>query len=80
MKQAKKGVKKKNRCMVLLNLIVDGLQMYRIKHVQEKKVTASIYYILYRDAGEELYDHNCNPNEWTNPAQWMPKLDVPSEK
>ena len=54
MKQAKKAVKEKNRCMGLMNRIVNGLQMYRIKHAQEKKVTASIYYILYHEAGEEL--------------------------
>ena len=56
--------------MVLLNRIVNGLQMYRIKHAQEKKVTAIIYYILYRDAGEELYDHDRDPNEWTNLASF----------
>jgi hypothetical protein len=26
------------------------------------------HYILYRDAGEELYGHDRNPNEWTNLA------------
>ena len=25
-------------------------------------------YIQYRDGGQELYDHNTDPNEWTNLA------------
>jgi hypothetical protein len=65
--------------MVLLYRIVNGLQMYRIKHAQEKKVTAIIYYILYRDAGEELYDHNRNPNEWTNLASFRKYPSVKTE-
>ncbi len=65
--------------MVLLNRIVNGLQMYRIKHAQEKKVTAIIYYILYRDAGEELYDHDRNPNEWTNLASFPKYSSVKTE-
>lgn len=31
-------------------------------------MTASIYYILYHDAGEELYDHDRNANEWSKHA------------
>ena len=49
--------------MGLLNRIVNGLQMYRIKHEQEKKVIEDIYYILYRDAVQELYGYGRNPNE-----------------
>ena len=65
--------------MVFLNRIVNALQMYRIKHAQEKKVTASIYYILYRAAGEELYDHDRNPNEWTNLASFPKYSSVKTE-
>jgi arylsulfatase A-like enzyme len=47
-------------------------------------------YIRYRDGGEELYDHDNDPQEWTNLAakpelqelkarlaQWLPKTDAP---
>lgn len=27
-------------------------------------------YIRYTDGGEELYDHQSDPNEWTNVADW----------
>lgn len=46
-------------------------------------------YIRYRDGGEELYDHDLDPNEWTNLASdpelahikrelaiWLPKTDA----
>ncbi|MBT7740889.1 MAG: hypothetical protein HN727_03720 [Opitutae bacterium] len=65
--------------MGLLNRIVNGLQMYRIKHAQEKKVTASIYYILYHEAGEELNDHYRNPNEWSNLASFPKYSSVKTE-
>ena len=48
-------------------------------------------YIRYADGGEELYDHQNEPNEWTNLAgkpesasvkadlaKWLPKTDAPS--
>lgn len=48
-------------------------------------------YIRYADGGEELYDHQNDPNEWTNLAgkpefasvkadlaKWLPKTDAPS--
>jgi len=48
-------------------------------------------YILDRDAGEELYDHEADPYEWTNLAndpnfesykkelrEWLPKQDAPA--
>ena len=48
-------------------------------------------YIRYADGGEELYDHQSDPNEWTNVAdrpemaavkgrlaRWLPKTDAPS--
>lgn len=48
-------------------------------------------YIRYADGGEELYDHQNDPNEWTNLAgkpgfasvqadlaKWLPKSDAPS--
>jgi arylsulfatase A-like enzyme len=47
-------------------------------------------YIRYSDGGEELYDHDRDPQEWTNLAvkpefqklkaqlaQWLPKTDAP---
>jgi arylsulfatase A-like enzyme len=47
-------------------------------------------YIRYADGSEELYDHNSDPNEWTNVVarselapiiadhrRWLPKIDVP---
>ncbi len=47
-------------------------------------------YIRYMDGAEEFYDHQNDPNEWTNQAnnpkyaeqiaahrQWLPKIDVP---
>ncbi len=47
-------------------------------------------YIRYHDGAEELYDHQSDPNEWTNLAndsshdgikrklaQWLPKADAP---
>ncbi|QDT54059.1 Choline-sulfatase [Caulifigura coniformis] len=47
-------------------------------------------YIRYADGTEELYDHQSDPNEWTNLAgraeyasvvaehrQWLPKIDLP---
>jgi arylsulfatase A-like enzyme len=47
-------------------------------------------YIRYADGSEEFYDHETDPNEWTNLAgnpqyaeliaahrQWLPKVDVP---
>jgi arylsulfatase A-like enzyme len=47
-------------------------------------------YIRYADGGEELYDHQSDPNEWTNLAgdprvaavkedlaTWLPKTDAP---
>ena len=47
-------------------------------------------YIHYADGSEELYDHQNDPNEWTNLAgnpefapiiaehkKWLPKIDVP---
>ena len=47
-------------------------------------------YIRYVDGGEELYDHESDPNEWTNLAarpefaavkasfaKWLPKTDAP---
>lgn len=47
-------------------------------------------YIRYADGSEELYDHQSDPNEWTNLAtnaefatviaehrRWLPKVDVP---
>jgi hypothetical protein len=42
MKQAKRESKEKNRCMVILDRIVNDLQMYILEHAQKKKVTASI--------------------------------------
>src|SRR5678815_4827897 len=46
-------------------------------------------YIQYNDGGEELYDHNADPNEWKNLAndpkyadtikklsQWLPKTNA----
>jgi arylsulfatase A-like enzyme len=48
-------------------------------------------YIRYADGGEELYDHENDPNEWTNLAErpdfddviaelsvWLPEVDAPS--
>jgi arylsulfatase A-like enzyme len=48
-------------------------------------------YIRYADRGEELYDHQNDPNEWTNLAsrpefasvkadlaKWLPKTDAPN--
>ena len=48
-------------------------------------------YIRYADGGEELYDHQNDPNEWTNLAgkpefasvkadlaKWLPKADAPN--
>jgi arylsulfatase A-like enzyme len=48
-------------------------------------------YIRYADGGEELYDHQNDPNEWTNlagkpefasvkadMAKWLPKADAPN--
>lgn len=48
-------------------------------------------YIRYHDGGEELYDHEADPNEWTNVAgdaryadvkkdlaRWLPKADAPT--
>jgi arylsulfatase A-like enzyme len=48
-------------------------------------------YIRYADGGEELYDHQSDPNEWTNLAnqpemagvkanlaRWLPQTDAPS--
>ncbi len=48
-------------------------------------------YIRYADGGEELYDHQNDPNEWTNLAggpefatvkadlaKWLPKTDAPN--
>ena len=48
-------------------------------------------YIRYADGSEELYDHDNDPNEWTNLAdrtetsavkarlaKWLPKTDAPS--
>ncbi len=48
-------------------------------------------YIRYADGGEELYDHNSDPHEWTNLAEqpelaavkaklakWLPETDAPS--
>ena len=48
-------------------------------------------YIRYADGGEELYDHQSDPNEWTNLAdkpemaavksrlaQWLPETNAPS--
>ncbi len=48
-------------------------------------------YIRYADGGEELYDHQNDPNEWTNLAgkpefasvkadlaKWLPKSDAPN--
>jgi arylsulfatase A-like enzyme len=53
--------------------------------------TARWRYIRYADGSEELYDHNADPNEWTNLAglkkhaavkrelvQWFPKKNVPN--
>lgn len=50
-------------------------------------------YIRYADGGEELYDHDSDPNEWTNLAdrpefaevkaelaKWLPKTDAPTLK
>jgi arylsulfatase A-like enzyme len=47
-------------------------------------------YIRYADGSEELYDHQTDPNEWTNLAgksehaaviaehkKWLPKIDLP---
>ena len=47
-------------------------------------------YIRYADGSEELYDHDCDPNEWTNLAEqaqfaqlkqqfaaWLPKTESP---
>jgi hypothetical protein len=47
-------------------------------------------YIRYADGSEELYDHDADPNEWTNLAsqpqhaavrkelsQWLPKNEAP---
>ena len=36
-------------------------------------------YILYRDAGEELYDHDRDPNEWTNLASFPKYSSVKTE-
>jgi len=36
-------------------------------------------YILYRDAGEELYDHDRDPNEWTNLASFSKYSSVKTE-
>jgi hypothetical protein len=48
-------------------------------------------YIRYADGGEELYDHQTDPHEWTNLAdrtemavvkarlaRWWPKTDAPN--
>jgi hypothetical protein len=48
-------------------------------------------YIRYADGGEELYDHQNDPHEWTNLAdrpeyasvkadlaKWLPKADAPN--
>ena len=48
-------------------------------------------YIRYADRGEELYDHQTDPNEWTNLAdrpamasvkrelaRWLPTEDAPT--
>jgi len=37
------------------------------------------HYILYRDAGEELYDHDRNPNEWSNLASFPKYSSVKTE-
>jgi len=50
-------------------------------------------YIRYADGGEELYDHDNDPNEWTNLAEqpefadvkgrlaeWLPKTDAPTRR
>ena len=50
-------------------------------------------YIRYADGGEELYDHENDPNEWNNLAmrseyaeiktqlaRWLPESDVPPKK
>lgn len=50
-------------------------------------------FIRYADGSEELYDHESDPNEWTNLAsrpeyakvledhrKWLPKIDVPPAK
>lgn len=37
------------------------------------------HYILYRDAGEELYGHDRNPNEWTNLASFPKHYSVKTE-
>lgn len=50
-------------------------------------------YIRYSDGSEELYDHNADPNEWTNLAgnpdyasaiarlsKWLPQTNVPDAK
>ena len=36
-------------------------------------------YILYRDAGEELYDHDRDPNDWTNLASFPKYSSVKTE-
>jgi len=55
--------------------------------------TESWRYIRYADGGEELYDHQNDPYEWTNLAgkpelasvkaelaEWLPKKDAPKKK
>jgi len=53
--------------------------------------TARWRYIIYQDGGEELYDHNADPQEWKNLAndpkyadrkkelaKWLPKVNAPA--
>jgi len=37
------------------------------------------HYILYHDAREELYDHDRNPNEWSNLASFPKYSSVKTE-
>jgi arylsulfatase A-like enzyme len=59
-------------------------------HMNHAIRTARWRYIRYRDGGEELYDHESDPREWTNLAgdpryaevkvelqQWLPEVNVP---
>ena len=66
-------------------IITYGLNNYAVQ-------TERWRYILYRDGGEELYDHDRDPNEWTNLAsvskyssrkselaKWLPSAQAAAE-